>query len=152
MLAQGSITLPHPSHAVAAALTADGEPWSVALDGGGRELLSRVGITIGRLELYKQVQLEIGVSAASVRRERLMLPVSWKAAGGPPIFPSMEGTLHVEPEGAEATRLTLNARYDPPLGRLGQLVDRVLMHRIAEITMADFTARLAAELNRRLEG
>jgi len=63
----------------------------------------------------------------------------------------MEGTLHVKPKGDSLTRLSLNARYDPPLGKLGELIDRALMHRLAQITMQDFTERLARALSSGLE-
>lgn len=81
-----------------------------------------------------------------------MLPVSWEAVGGLPIFPSMEGTVHVEPSGPGSTKLTLNARYDPPLGKLGELVDRAVMHRVAQDTMTDFVERLGQALAAELSG
>jgi hypothetical protein len=147
MLAQASAILDKPSDAVARALVASDHPWSVALDGDGDNLLTKVGVKVGKLEVYKHVQLKVGVSSAASRPDRLMLPVSWEAVGGPPIFPRMEGTLHVEPEGVGSTRLTLNARYDPPLGTLGRVIDRALMYRLAQLTMDDFTERLARALN-----
>lgn len=151
MLAQASARLRYPADLVAAALLAPHHAWAVALDGDGGELLAKVGIKVGKLEAYKHVQLRVGVSSAALSPGRLMLPVSWEAVGGPPIFPSMEGTLHVEAVGADSTRLTLNARYDPPLGNLGRLIDRALMHRIAQITMNDFIDRLAGALSELLE-
>ena len=146
MFAQASATIAYPSARVANVLAAPDHLWSVSLDGDGGDLLARVGISIGRLSVYKHVQLRVGASAATLRADRVMLPVSWEAAGGPPIFPKMEGTLHVEPAAPGGTRLTLNARYDPPLGKLGRLVDRALMHRVAQITMTDFIERLARAL------
>ncbi len=151
MLAHASAMLPHPSVAVTNALIAPDHPWSVALDGDGGTLLAKVGVNIGKLQVYKHVQLKVGLSSAALRAGRVMLPVSWEAVGGPPIFPKMEGTLHVEPEGDSLTRLSLNARYDPPLGKLGELIDRALMHRLAQITMQDFTERLARALSSGLE-
>ncbi len=146
MFARAAVTLDYPADKVAQLLAAPSHPWSVALDGDGGELLAKVGVTIGRMPIYKHVQLKVGASSATLRPDRVMLPVSWTAVGGPPIFPEMEGTLHVEPEGSGTTRLTLNARYDPPFGRLGDLIDRALMHRVAQITMNDFVDRLARAL------
>jgi hypothetical protein len=150
MFARASATIPYPSARVVNALAAPDHHWSVALDAGGAELLARVGVSIGHLSVYKHVQLRIGASSATLRPDRVMLPVSWQAVGGPPIFPMMEGTLHVEPESPGVTKLTLNARYDPPLGKLGRLIDRALMHRVAGITMADFIERLARALTEEL--
>lgn len=108
--------------------------------------LAKVGVSIGRLRVYKHVRLQVGESTATLRPNAVMLPVSWEAIGGPAIFPKMEGTLHAEPEGSQTTKLTLNARYDPPLGGLGGLIDRALMHRVAQNTMNDFVDRLAQTL------
>jgi carbon monoxide dehydrogenase subunit G len=146
VFARAAATLEYPADKVAQLLAAPSHPWSVALDGDGGELLAKVGVTIGRMPIYKNVQLKVGASSATLRQDRVMLPVSWTAVGGPPIFPKMEGTLHVEPEGSGATRLTLNARYDPPFGRLGDLIDRALMHQVAQMTMSDFVDRLARAL------
>src|SRR6266571_4878572 len=134
MFARAAVTLDYPADKVAQLLAAPSHLWSVALDGDGSELLAKVGVTIGRMSIYKRVQLKVGASSATLRPDRVMLPVSWTAIGGPPIFPKMEGTLHVEPERSGATRLTLNASYDPPFGQLGDLIDRALRHRVAQIT------------------
>jgi hypothetical protein len=146
VFAQASATLPCPSVLVAAALAKSTRPWTVALDTNGGELLTRVGVTIGRLPVYKHVRMKVGALPGEIRRDRIMLPVSWEAVGGPPIFPIMEGTLHIEPEDPRRARMTLNASYDPPLGRLGELIDRAVMHRIAQVTMNDFVQRLARAL------
>lgn len=143
MLTQGTATLAFPSEKVAAALASPKRTWSVGLDGDGRELMAKVGITLAGIPVYKHVRLEVGTAPQNLRDGRIMLPVSWETVGGPPIFPKMAGTLHVEPAGPAETRITLNATYDPPLGRLGALIDRGVMHRLARMTVVDFVERLA---------
>ena len=138
--------MPYQSVAIAQVLTDERHPWSVRLDGDGARLLAKVGVSIGRIPIYKHVRLAIGRVGYGAGPERLMLPVSWEAVGGPPLFPKMEGTLHLDPDGPGSTRLTLNASYEPPMGALGALIDRALMHRLAESTMEDFVARLARSL------
>ncbi len=150
MFAQASTTIPYSSNAVGATLVARSHPWSVALDGDGGELLAKVGLTIGPLPVYKHVRLQVGAVPEALHNERAMLPVRWEVVGGPAIFPKMEGTLHVEPAGARATKITLNASYDPPLGKLGELIDRAVMHHVAQITMNDFIERLALALTAEL--
>lgn len=146
MFAQAATTLPFPSGRVAKVLAAPSHPWSVTVEEDGRSHLAKVGVTIGRLPVYKRVRLQVGASTATLRSDAVMLPVSWIAIGGPPIFPKMEGTLHVESQGNRVAKLTLNARYDPPLGELGELVDRALLHRVADATMRDFLERLTRAL------
>jgi hypothetical protein len=146
MLAQASATLRHPSANVVSALTAPDHAWTIALDADGGDLLAKVGVSVGPMPIYKHVRLDIGLSDATLLPDSVMLPVSWIAIGGPPIFPKMEGTLHAEPDGPGTTRLTLNACYDPPMGTFGKLIDRTMMHRIAAMTMTDFVDRLARAL------
>lgn len=143
MLTQGTATLAFPSQKVAAALASPEHTWSVGLDGDGRELMAKVGVTLAGIPVYRHVRLHVGAAPGNLRDGRIMLPVSWETAGGPPIFPKLAGTLHVEPAGPDETRITLNATYDPPLGRLGALIDRSLLHRLARMTMVDFVERLA---------
>ena len=57
----------------------------------------------------------------------------------------------VEPAATASSKLTLNASYNPPLGKLGRLIDRAVMYRLAQITMNDFTTRLAESLSAQLE-
>ena len=152
MFAQHSVTVPYRSDAVAALVAAPDHPWSFGLDGDGANLLAKVGIHVGRIPLYKHVRITLGSPPSTQPADSMMLPVSWESVGGPPLFPSMEGILHVNPEGPFSTRLTLNARYDPPLGTVGHLLDRALMHHLAQASIEDFMVRfcdrVAEELSR----
>lgn len=144
MFAQATTLIPYRPLEVARTLTDSRRGWSVPLDGDGGKLLAKVGVSVGRLPIYKHVRLDVGLAHVTGMHESVMLPVTWTAVGGPPLFPKMEGTLHVDPYGPESTRLTLNATYDPPIGALGDLIDRALMHRLAQSTMDDFIGRLSA--------
>lgn len=150
MLTQVTAMLPFTSDVVALALAKPSHPWSIRLNGGGSELMARVGVKLAGIPVYKQVKLEIGSSPDLLHDGRVMLPVSWATAGGPPIFPKLAGTIHVEPAGQTETRVTLNATYDPPLGKLGALLDRALMHRLAMMTMVDFVDRIVLALTEEL--
>ena len=156
VLAQGTTLVPYSSMAVTRILSDPRHHWTISLDGDGRAQLAKVGVRLGNVPIYKHVRLQVGNSYVAAHRESIMLAVSWTAVGGPPLFPSMEGTLHADPYGPKSTRLTLNARYDAPMGALGSLIDRALMHRLAQSTMDDFVLRLAAaltdELRRKTEG
>ena len=55
-MSQQSVTLAYPSDKVCAVVAA---PWSVGLDGDGRDLLAKVGVRVGRLPIYKHVQLTL---------------------------------------------------------------------------------------------
>ena len=64
-------------------MAAPSHPWSVGLDGDGRDLLAKVGVRVGRLPIYKHVQLTLGNLPAVLPTDRVMLPVSWETVGGP---------------------------------------------------------------------
>ena len=40
------------------------------------------------------------------------------------------------------TQLAISARYEPPFGAIGRLVDRAVLHRVAEATLKDFLDRV----------
>jgi len=150
VFAQHTVYLPYRSRRLVALLSAPGHSWTIALDGNGHEHLARVGVRIGQVPLYKHVKLTLGQVPEVVRGDSVMLPVSWEAVGGPPLFPRMEGILHINPEGDEMARLTLNACYEPPLGTLGEVLDRALLRHLAQATIEDFVVRLAASLEAEL--
>ena len=102
----------------------------------GEELRTKVGP--GRL-LAKEVVIALGPPAMS--RWGMVLPVRWRATGAEALFPSLDGELTVRPYG-EGTLLQLRATYEPPLGSLGNLMDRALLARVARATVADWVERI----------
>ena len=73
------------------------------------------------------------------------LALRWEATGPDGLFPALDADLTLTPAGA-GTMLTLAGSYRPPLGPLGQALDRVILHRVAVATIRDFLARVAAQL------
>lgn len=72
----------------------------------------------------------------------------WKPSSAWPLFPELDADLEVASLGPSRTQLSVNARYTPPLGRLGSVIDRALLHRVAEATVKDFVDRVGAALER----
>jgi hypothetical protein len=58
----------------------------------------------------------------------------------------LEGELELASLGAHLTQLSLNGRYQPPLGLVGRTIDKALLSRVAEATIKDFIDRLAAAI------
>ena len=75
-----------------------------------------------------------------------MIPITWRSVGIDGLFPVVEADLQVAPMGPELTQLSINARYTPPLGPIGTIVDRALMHRLAEAVIRDFLHRVAKRI------
>jgi hypothetical protein len=46
----------------------------------------------------------------------------------------------------QVTRLTVSGMYEPPLGRLGTLIDDAVMHSVAEATVRELTESIAEQL------
>lgn len=112
--------------------------------GNGERLLAELGFKVGDRRLKRQIELELG---EALRGATLTIrPVRWHAAANAGLFPELEGHLEVAALGAGATQLGLSANYRPPLGLVGKLADRTLLHRVAEVTVKDFLERVAARL------
>jgi hypothetical protein len=71
----------------------------------------------------------------------------WEAVGATRgLFPVLDADLMLMAEGGEKTRVMLNGCYRPPLGRLGEGLDRVVLHRIASATIRALLRSIADEL------
>ena len=75
------------------------------------------------------------------------LALRWEATGaGGALFPVLDADLMLVDFGAQGTLVALAGVYRPPLGALGQALDRTVMHRVAVATIKSFLARVAAQL------
>ena len=70
----------------------------------------------------------------------------WEPIDHADIYPAITADLEIEPIDDRRTMVSLLAAYEPPLGRIGAVVDRVAMHRIAEAALARFFEGLLSEL------
>jgi len=76
--------------------------------------------------------------------------MTWKATGAQRLFPLLEADLEVAGLGATRTQLSISARYRPPMGPLGRVLDRALLHRVAEAALKDFLDRVGATIATRV--
>ena len=72
--------------------------------------------------------------------------MTWRATGPANLFPVLDAELEFASLGAQLTQLSLNGRYQPPLGLVGLTIDKALLSRVAEATIKDFIDRLARAL------
>jgi hypothetical protein len=105
----------------------------------GERLLAEVGFGRPAYRLAKKVEVELG----DLMRfpSKTVLPMAWRPAGGESLFPSLEADIEVAALGPNRTQLSVSARYRPPLGVIGKVIDRALLHRVAEATLKDFLDR-----------
>jgi len=120
-------------------------PLAVAAAGEGEALRLRVGPTLALPLLSKTVAVETGDPL--VRGDVTVVPIVWRATGAPGLFPVLAADLEVATLDPHLTQLTLRGRYEPPLGALGQRLDRLLLHRLAEASVRAFLRRVAEALD-----
>jgi hypothetical protein len=138
------IELPLPVSVVEQALVDSPAEWLSAVAGEaqrhGDGLLGEVGVGPLGVRLRRQVTIRLG---EPVRFPSMTsLPLTWEPVGLEGLLPRLDANLELGSLGGDRTQLALSARYRPPLGAVGQAVDRVLLHRVAEATVKDFLDRL----------
>jgi hypothetical protein len=111
------------------------------------ELRARVGP--GPAGLAKAVRPEVGEPLDDGPGD-VRIPVSWVATGASGLFPRFDGELVISEIEAELTQVAFRGSYDPPLGGVGQALDRVLLHRVAEATIKRFVDALVAAASDRI--
>jgi hypothetical protein len=117
--------------------------WARLAYEGGEELRTRVQPGVGRLT--KEVEIVVGKPRS--QSMAVYVPISWKATGAESLFPLLEADLIVEAVGDEMTQITLRGSYKPPLGPVGKLLDRALLHHLAEGCVKNFMDRIQAALD-----
>jgi len=140
--------VPVPGEWVCARISADRGEWLSGLAAGaaseGEALRLRVGPIASLPMLSKAVTLH--VAQPSARAAATIVPLTWRATGPQGIFPVLTADLEVAALSPQITHLSLRGSYDPPLGAVGQRLDRLLLHRVAEATIRSFMRRLAESL------
>src|ERR1700744_1832964 len=119
-----------------ARLTEDGALISASEDAYGRgpAALTRVGAA----GLSKLVRVQLRELSWMDRAAGLAIRgEATGPAGG--LFPVLAADLRLGPAGDQVTRLTIAGAYRPPLGPLGEALDRVILHRVADATIRHFT-------------
>lgn len=147
------LDLPDPFDRVEAALLSEPSEWIPGIardaDDAGERLLSEIGFALtADRRVDKEVEIAIGAPSRSDTQTRL--PMSWTATGPTQLFPSLEADLEVASLGPSRTQISISGRYRPPLGPLGRMLDRAMLHRVAEATVKDFLDRLGTALDVRV--
>ena len=144
MFARYFVELPISPEEVERALSRDPRAWLPGLAEGanhrGDLLLAEVGFG-DVVRVKRTVVVEIGHRVRS--GSTTVIPLRWAASGGADLFPSLDADLEVAPIRPGRTQLAMSARYVPPFGTLGRVIDRAVVSRVAEVTLKDFLDRVA---------
>ena len=138
MFIQHSVHITRSIDACTEALESAAHTWYPGLIGGKDTL---VGIHVAGVPLRKQVDVVFGTAVKEA--SWTSIPFTWKATGPAVLFPEMVGTVQLAPVDPTVTRLTVNGMYSAPLGRIGQEIDRAVMHRVADATIKEITESMA---------
>ena len=110
------------------------------VDGGGIGIKTDISITVKNVEEK--------VDAVSHPVTRLLL--EWEAATMPLLFPLMKAELSIYPLTATETQLDFSGIYEPPFGAVGKVMNAVVGHRIAEVSVHRFINDVAGYLRHAL--
>jgi hypothetical protein len=113
-------------------------------------LAANLRVELGGLEVGTDITIKVVGFEEFENPPRLRVKIAWQAAKAAAIFPSMEAELSVYPLSKEETQLDLHGLYRPPLGAIGNAVDSLVGHRIAEASVHRFVSDVAALLRAEL--
>ncbi len=123
--------------------------WATDAYRKGESLAARIGVGGTEAPLIaKTVEVRLGNTVAAA--DRVTLSISWTATGPTALFPQMDAELMIEPIGPDLTQLTFQGSYTPPLGLPGRLLDRWVLHRVAEASVKNLVDRIAKALRESL--
>jgi hypothetical protein len=107
----------------------------------GESLRDRIGVGADNSVVAKTVRLVAGTPIRS--DQQTTIPFAWEATGTPGLFPKLEADLIVATVGPELSQIAMRGTYAPPLGPLGRVLDRAVLHRVAEASVKGFVDRVA---------
>lgn len=148
--------VPHPYEEVRALLLTEAEglfrPGGEAATSRAEEVSTTLGFAINGIEVTREVAVEVGQAAEQHRPFPITtVPLRWRAARLPGAFPSMAAELQAYALTSTETQLSLLGEYRPPLGPVGEAVDRLVLHRVAQASLHRFFEELTGHIAMRLQ-
>jgi hypothetical protein len=147
----------HPYPTVSAALRGNAitifRRATTAAAARAKEIGAELRARIGPLEVAADVDIQvttIGEARSPFGQPATTLELEWHSTRRPGLFPSMKGTLTAYALSATETQLEFSGAYDPPLGLIGEAIDAVAMHKIAEASVLRFVQDVAVYLRAEL--
>ncbi len=147
MFVGASVHVEHSIRACGLALAGSPDTWFPrvvdSVEESSEKHLTSVGFKVAGIPVRKQVQVTLGEPVSE--GDWLRIPLSWTPTFPANLFPSLDGKLELFPLDPSSTRLTVSGTYTPPLDALGQNLDEVVMHSVAEATLKDLVQAIADE-------
>jgi hypothetical protein len=112
---------------------------------GGVEYLLRVG-PAGAIPGASRL-VRVRFADPVYRDDTMTVALRWEATGVTGgLFPALDADILLSRDGRDRTRVTLTGAYRPPLGALGNRLDRVLLRTVAAATIRTLLTRIGAAL------
>lgn len=115
-----------------------------------RDLAVQLRVRLGMIDVATDVAVDIGpieeTMSSPYGYQVMVIPLTWKSATNPSLFPRMSAKLLVYPLSGHETQLEFEGSYDPPLGLLGDAFDAMVGHRVAQASVLHFVRDVAARL------
>ena len=125
----------------AAAARAQSDASALHIDIGGFEVGADIRISVHQIAENSDDPLAIPTTR---------LQLEWQSAVMPSMFPLMKADLYIYAFTPTETQLDFWGFYEPPLGALGKVVNTIVGHRIAEVSVHHFVNDVAERLRRTL--
>jgi hypothetical protein len=119
------------------------------------EVVATLRVAVGAVEVGADVRIEvraINEKVSALGDHTTDVEIAWTAARAAALFPSMEATLSIYPLSSEETQIALHGRYRPPLGIVGDALDALAGHRVAEASVLRFVQDVAARIRAEIGG
>jgi hypothetical protein len=117
-------------------------------------LIARLRVGVAGLEVGVEVCVQLTTQptepAVAGLPEVSHLGVSWKAAHGEALFPSMKGDFSATSLTFGDTRVAFEGVYTPPFRGVGKALDALIGHRIAEAAVQRFVLDVVEQIRREL--
>jgi hypothetical protein len=147
MFARYFVELPIAAEDVERVLSRDPGAWLPGLaeraHHRGDLLLAEVGFGEA-IRIKRTVVVEVGQPIRS--GSKTVFPLRWAASGPGGLFPSLDADLEVASLRPGHTQLAMSARYVPPFGAVGRVIDRAALARVAEATLKEFLDRVGGAI------
>jgi hypothetical protein len=148
----------HPYEQVRGALSKDApavfQSATKAAASRAQSIASELRIDIGGIGIEADIRVSVKnievKNRAAMSRPATRLQLEWEAARMPRLFPIMKADLSIYPLTATETQLDFKGVYEPPLGPLGEAVNAIVGHRIAEVSVHRFVSDVAGYLRKTL--
>lgn len=119
-----------------------------------RTVASELRVNIAGIDLSTDISIK--VKAIEDQPKAVMMPpmttiqLEWEAVNLPHLFPSMQAELKIYPLTATETQLDFEGNYEVPMGKIGEAMDAVIGHKIADASVHLFVNDIAAYLRNEL--